>query len=133
MYARCVSDVELLRSLFDSWERGDFSRSVEHYADDVYFTTAEPEGRHDGRGPTGIRRWMQQFLGAWEFYSVRVDEIEDLGGGGYHGAGEQYARGKESGTETRMPAHVGVRVEDGKITRLVFSFSRDEAVARLDE
>jgi len=76
---------------------------------------------------------MQQFLGAWEFYSVRVDEIEDLGDARYHGAGEQYARGKESGTETRMPAHVGVRVEHGKITRLVFSFSRDEAVARLDE
>jgi ketosteroid isomerase-like protein len=133
MYARTVSDVELLRSVFDGWGQGDFSRGMEVYADDVYFTTAEPEGRHDGRGPDGVRRWMKQFLGAWEHYAVRVDEIEELGGGRYHGAGEQYARGKQSATETRMPAHVGARVEDGKITRLVFGFSREEAVARLDE
>jgi ketosteroid isomerase-like protein len=128
-----VSDVELLRSLFDDWERGEFSRGVELYADNMYFTTVEPEGQHSGHGPAGVRRFMERFLGAWEFYSVRVDEIEELGGGRYHGAGEQYARGKESGTETRYPAHVGAQVEDGKITRLVFSFTREDAVARLDE
>ena len=133
MYARNVSDVELLRSMFAGWAEGDFTRGVKLYADDVHFTTAEPEGWHDGHGPTGVRRWMQQFLGAWEHYSVRVDEIEELGGGRYHCAGEQYARGKQSATETRMPAHVGVRMEDRTITRLVFAFSRDEAVARLDE
>jgi hypothetical protein len=76
---------------------------------------------------------MQRFLGAWEFYSVRVDEIEDLGGGRYHGTGEQFARGKESGTETRYPAHVGAEVKGGKITRLVFAFSREDAVARLGQ
>jgi ketosteroid isomerase-like protein len=133
MYARPVSDVKVLRSVFEGWERGDFSRGVEFYADDMYFTTVEPEGRYDGHGPAGVRRWMKQFLGAWEFYSVRVDEIEELGGGRYHGAGEQFARGRQSATETRMPAHVGARVEDGQITRLVFSFSRDEALTRLDE
>ena len=133
MYAQVVSDVELLRSMFAGWAEGDFARGVKLYADDVYFTTAEPEGRHEGRGPTAVRRWMQQFLAAWEHYAVRVDEIEELGGGCYHGAGEQYARGRQSATETRMPAHVGVRMEGGKITRLVFAFSREEAVTRLDE
>jgi len=127
-----VSDVELLRSLFDDWERGDFGRGVKLYADNMYFTTAEPPDQHEGHGPAGVRRFMERFLPAWEFYAVRVDEIEDLGGGNYHGAGEQLARGKESGTETRAPAHVGARIEDGKITRLVFSFTREDAVARLD-
>ncbi len=131
MYAQKVSDVELLRSMFDGWERGDFSRGVTLYAENMAFTTVEPEGQYSGHGPAGVRRWMQGFLGAWEFYSVRVDEIEDLGGGRYHGAGEQYARGRESGTETRYPAHVGARVEDGKITQLVFSFTREDAVGRL--
>ena len=133
MYARDVSDVEVLRSVFAGWERGDFSGGVTLYADDMYFTTVEPEGQYDGHGPAGVRRWMQRFLGAWEFYSVRVDEIEDLGGGRYHGTGEQFARGKESGTETRYPAHVGAEVKDGKITRLVFAFSREDAVARLGQ
>jgi ketosteroid isomerase-like protein len=133
MYAQVVSDIELLRSLFADWEQGEFSRGVELYADDMYFTTVEPEGQYDGHGPAGVRRWMQRFLGAWQFYSVRVDEIEDLGGGRYHGAGEQYARGRESGTETRYPAHVGARVEDGKIKQLVFSFTREDTLARLGE
>jgi ketosteroid isomerase-like protein len=133
MYARDVSDVELLRSVFAGWERGDFSAGVKLYADGMYFTTAEPEGQYEGEGPAGVRRWMQQFLSTWDFYSVRIDEIEDLGGGSYHAAGEQYARGKESGTETRMPAHVGVRMEEGKLTRLVFAFSREDAVTRLGE
>jgi ketosteroid isomerase-like protein len=126
-----VSDVELLRSLFDDWAQGEFSRGVRLYADNMHFTTVEPEGQYDGHGPAGVRRWMQRFLGAWAFYSVRIDEIEDLGGGRYHGAGEQYARGRESGTETRYPAHVGARVEDGQLTQLVFSFSREDALARL--
>jgi len=132
MYARTVSDVELLRSMFDGWAEGDFSRGLKLYADEVNFTTAEPEGWHDGHGPAGVRRWMEQFLSAWEHYTVRVDEIEELGGGRYHAAGEQYARGKQSATETRMPAHVGVRVDDGKITRLIFAFSREDAVTRLN-
>jgi len=133
MYARNVSDVDLLRSVFAGWERGDFSAGIALYADEIYFTTAEPEGQYEGNGPAGVRRWMQQFLGTWEFYSVRIDEIEDLGGGRYHSAGEQFARGKESGTETRMPAHVGTELKDGRITRLVFAFSREDAVTRLGQ
>jgi ketosteroid isomerase-like protein len=127
-----ANDVELLRSLFAGWAQGDFNRGVDLYADNMFFTTVEPEGQHSGHGPEGVRRWMKGFLGAWEHYTVTVDEIEDLGGGRYHCAGEQYARGKESGTETRYPAHVGAEVKDGKITRLVFSFSREDAVARLN-
>ena len=88
MYARVVSDVELLRSLFDDWGRGEFSRGVELYADDMYFTTVEPEGQYDGHGPAGVRRWMRGFLAAWEFYAVRVDELEELGGDHYLAAGD---------------------------------------------
>ena len=127
-----ANDVELLRSLFAGWEQGDFGRGMKLYADNMFFTTVEPEGQHSGHGPQGVRRWMKGFLGAWEFYSVRVDEIEDLGGGRYLCEGEQYARGKESGTETRYPAYVGAEVKDGQITRLVFAFTRDEAVTRLN-
>src|SRR5829696_2285034 len=63
MYARDVSDVEVLRSVFAGWERGDFSGGVTLYADDMYFTTVEPEGQYDGHGPAGVRRWMQRCLG----------------------------------------------------------------------
>jgi ketosteroid isomerase-like protein len=128
-----VADVELLRSLFDDWGQGEFSRGVALYADDMYFSTVQPEGRYDGHGPAGVRRFMEGFLTVWEFYSVNLDEIEELGGNRYLGSGTQFARGRESGTETKYPAYVAARIADGKIRRLVFSFTREEALAQLDE
>ena len=128
-----MSDVELLRSLFADWERGNFSSGVELYADNMYFTTVQPEGHYEGHGPAGVRRFMEQFLSVWAFYAVAVERIDDLGGGRYIGSGTQFARGLESGTETKYPAHVAVRLEDGRITLLGFSFTREGALDALGE
>ena len=131
MYAQTVSDADLLRELFADWARGEFGRGVRLYAQNMYFTTEQPEGHYEGHGPAGVRRFMKQFLPVWESYSVTVERIDDLGGGRYIGSGTQHARGVESGTETDYPAHVAVRMEDGKITLLGFSFTREGALEAL--
>ena len=132
MYAQEVSDADLLRSLFAGWERGDFSSGVQLYADDMHFITAQPEGLYEGRGPAGVRGFMEPFLTVWDSYSVKLDRLEDLGHGRYLAACTQYGRGKESGTQTTHPAHVAVRMGDGRITQLGFFFNREDASAALD-
>jgi ketosteroid isomerase-like protein len=128
-----VSDAEQLRALFADWERGDFGRGVRLYADDMRFTTSQPEGLYEGRGPAGVRRFMEGFLPTWDFYAVKLDQLEELGAGRYLATGTQFARGKQSGTETRQPAHVAFRMEGGQITLLGFFFVREDALAALDE
>ena len=131
MYAREVSDLELLRGLFAQWAEGDLRGGVALFADDMHYRTARPEGWFEGTGPEGVREFMSQFLAAWSRWWVRVDQIDDLGQGRYVASGEQFARGRESGTETRYPAHVAVRMKDGKITQLGFFFNREDALAEL--
>ena len=126
-----MSDVDLLRALFAQWARGDLRGGVELFADDMQYRTARPEGWFEGRGPDDVREFMSQFLAAWSRWWVEIDQLDELGEGRYVASGQQYARGRESGTQTRYPAHVAVRMRDGRITQLGFFFSREEALAYL--
>ena len=126
-----MSDAALLQMLFAQWARGDLRSGVALLSDDMRFKSVRPEGWFEGRGPDGVREFMSEFLQAWSDYSVDLDELTDLGEGRYVGSGEQWARGKESGTETRYPAHVAFRVKDGEIVQLGFFFKREDALADL--
>ncbi len=67
-------NLDLVRSIFVAWERGDFSET----------DWADPEIKHvfaDGPNPgsfTGMAEGWREFLGAWESYSVVADEYRDL-------------------------------------------------------
>ena len=66
MYAQAVSAADLLRAMFADWAQGDFSSGVRLYAEDMRFTTAQPEGLYEGRGPAGVRGFMEPFLTVWD-------------------------------------------------------------------
>jgi ketosteroid isomerase-like protein len=128
-------NLELVRSIYADWERGDFSRS--DWADpDIEFVLA------DGPEP-GQRRGVAPMAKAW---SERLSPFDD-----YRTTGHDYrvldeerilvfvahtGRGKWSGLEVADLGDLGqpaalFHVHDGRVTRLVMYTSRDRALADL--
>jgi ketosteroid isomerase-like protein len=124
-------EVELVAETFELLD-SDRYEQVLPLIDDRFemVTTREVASEPDTyRGPEGVRRWWQSFLEAMD--SVRVEPRR------LHPAGEGQvivefvirARGQHSGIETEQPAVGLVTVADGKLLRLEFFTSLDQARA----
>ena len=126
-------NLDLVRSIYADWERGDFSRA--DWADPKIEVVAA-DGPEPGtyRGHEGMTTGWGGFLGAWGDYRVVADEYRPLDGerilvlmqhGGYgraSGPGDQQLR-----TEGANVFHI----REGKVARLVLYWHRDRALADL--
>jgi ketosteroid isomerase-like protein len=109
-------NVELVRRIYSSWERGDFSETW-WAADDFVFEFAE--------GPTpvvtdleGMSRAWRDWLQGWRSFHTRAEEIRDLGDV-VLGTNTFGGEGRTSGL---VPAARGATIwtiANGKVTRLV--------------
>jgi ketosteroid isomerase-like protein len=126
-------NLDLVRSIYADWERGDFGRA----------DWADPEIEYafaDGPDP-GSRTGLAAMAEAWR---DRLSTSEDLRFQGddyrevddervlvcFHGGG----RGKGSGLELgQLPGQAAslFQVRDGRVVRLVFYWDRDRALADL--
>jgi ketosteroid isomerase-like protein len=74
------ANVELVRSIFTAWERGDFS-SVEWAHPEIEYVLVDvPDARGSWTGPAGMAEGWRDFLGAWEEFRAEVDEYRELDG-----------------------------------------------------
>jgi len=127
------ANVDLVRSIYATWESGDFSSG--EWADpgiEVVAADGPEPGTHTGHA--GMAAGWRGFLGAWGDYRVVADEYRELDGervlvlmqhGGYgraSGLGDQQLR-----TEGANVFHI----RDGKVTRLVLYWHRDRALSDL--
>ena len=126
-------NVELVRSIYADWERGDWSSAWwAHPA--IEFAIA------DGLEPgtrTGIdamaASWLQ-WLSAWEDYRIRAEEYRELDDERVLVLHEYSGRGRTSGLDigaTWSKAATLFHVCEGKITRLVGYNNRELALADL--
>ena len=127
------ANVDLVRSIWAPWERGDFS-SAEWAAPDIEYVIADGPTPGSWRGLAGMAEGWRDFLGAWEEFSGAAEEFRELDGErvlvllGWSG------RGKTSGLDLgRMPARGAhlFHVRDGKVTRFVIYLDRERAFADL--
>ena len=73
--------VEVVRSIYERWGRGDFRAGVELYDPDIELVL-RPEFPESGtyRGPERIRRYMREdFLSDLEHASIAAEEFVDAG------------------------------------------------------
>jgi ketosteroid isomerase-like protein len=129
------ANLELVRSIYADWERGDFG-STDWADPEIEFVIAD--GPSPARG-TGVEEMMQawrEFLSAWEGYHIETDEYRELDHERVlvllHAAG---GRGKTSGLV--LGGHGGggagvLHIRAGKVTRLVSYFDRERAFADLN-
>jgi len=125
------ANVDLVRSIFAEWERGDLS-SAEWADPEIELVIAD--GPHPGRskGLAGIAETMRDFLRAWEDWRVAADEYRELDSERVLVLQHYSARGKTSGLPLAQGAAKGANlfhIRDGKVTRVVCYFERDRALA----
>jgi ketosteroid isomerase-like protein len=123
-------NVDLVRSIYADWERGDFSRA--DWADpDIEFVIADGVTAGEWHGIVEMAQGWREFLGAFEGHSGRADDLRKLDGERILVQVTVSAHGKRSGTETHASGANVFHMGAGKVTRLVIYWDWDRALADL--
>ena len=124
------ANLDLVRSIYAAWERGDFT-SVEWAHPDIELVT--PDGPEPGRW-TGLAdvsaRW-RDFASAWEDYHIEADEFRELGDERVLVLTRVGGRGKTTGLDLTRMGTAGANLwdlRDGKVMRYVSYFDRERAL-----
>jgi ketosteroid isomerase-like protein len=130
-------NLELVRSIYAAWERGDFT-SAEWAHPDIEFEAAGGFDAGSGKGLAYMARAWNDWLSAWDDYRVEVDEYRELDDERVLVLMLHCGRGKTSGLDVgqigegakRAGANV-LHVRDGRVTRIVLYWDRERALADL--
>ena len=125
-------NLDLVRSIFPDWERGEFS-GVDWADPEIEYVLIGP-WTMDGTGLTGMAKAEREFLSTWENFRLAAEEYREIDGGRVLVLHRMSGRGKTSGLDLarieKGGAHV-FHIRDGKVTRLVAYFDRDRALSDL--
>jgi ketosteroid isomerase-like protein len=126
-----ISDnLDLVRSIYADWERGDYS-SAEWAHPDIEFVIADGLTPGDWQGVVEMAQGWREFLSAFEGHSGRAESLRALDGGRVLARLTVSARGKRSGTEAHASGANVFHVTAGKVTRLVIYWDWGRALADL--
>jgi len=127
------ANLDLVRSIYDGWARGDFS-SVEWAHPEIEYIFAD--GPHPGTwtGLAGMARGNRDFLAAWEDWRIEADEYRALDYERVLVFTRMSGRGKTSGLELGPMRDLGAtlfQVRLAKVTRLTLYWDRNRALVDL--
>jgi ketosteroid isomerase-like protein len=127
------ANLELVRSLYPAWERGDYS-SVDWAHPEIDFEIAD--GPTPGRwsGVAGMAEGFRDLLSAWEDWRAEPQEFRELDGERVLVLIRLSGRGKASGVEVgQVRAHGAnlFHLRNGRVTRLAIYWDRERALAAL--
>ncbi|HUH81963.1 MAG TPA: nuclear transport factor 2 family protein [Solirubrobacteraceae bacterium] len=124
------ANVELVRSIYADWERGNFGRADWVDPEIEYLT----EGGPDPGGSTGLAPLAaanRDFLSLWTDWRIHADSFRALDGERVLVLTSRGGRGRASGLEIWEPSANLFHIRDGRVTRLVFYWHRERALADL--
>jgi ketosteroid isomerase-like protein len=127
------ANLDLVRSIYAAWERGDYS-SAEWARPDIEYVIADGPSPSAWRGLAGMSEGARGVLSAWEDFRIEADEYRELDGERVLVLHHRGGRGKISGVELGEMQTEGAllfHVRDGKVTRLISYYDRDRAFADL--
>jgi ketosteroid isomerase-like protein len=127
------ANLDLVRSIYARWERGDYSR-VEWAHPEIEFVVVEGPSPGAWTGLARVVEVWRDWLDVWEEYRTEADEFRELDDGRVLSLDRLSGRGKTSGLELGQWQAKGAtlyHVRDGKVTKLVIYSDRDRALADL--
>ena len=127
------ANLDLLRSIFADWERGDFGRG-DWLDPDCELAFADGPVVGTWTGLTRIREGMRDLLSAFDGFSVLPEEFRELDDEHVLVLVQLTGRGKTSGLEADQIRTKGLnlfQVRDGKVVRFEIYWDRDRALADL--
>ena len=126
-------NLNLVRSIYAAWERGDFS-SAEWAHRDVECVFAGGPDPGSWTGLTGMSEGMRSWISAWEEFRVEAEEYRELDEERVLVLVQLSGRGKTSGLEigrTRVGQANLFHIRDGKVSRVVIYLDHERALADL--
>jgi hypothetical protein len=126
-------NVELVRSIFVPWERGDF-RPVEWAHPDIDFEFADGPTAGTVKGLVAMAESWREILRAWDDFRVTAEEYRALDGERVLVLTRNTGRGKTSGLEVGQVQTKGANLfflRDAKVSRLVLYWDRERVLADL--
>ena len=127
------ANVDLVRSIYAAWGRGNFS-ATEWVYPEIEFVMVGGPSPGTWTGLAGMAEATHEFLSAWEDLRAEAEEYREIDGERVLVLIHHRGRGKTSGLElgqmqTKNAALFHVR--DGKVIRFVAYWDRDRALADL--
>ena len=128
-------NLDLVRSIYADWERGDFLSRADWAHPDIEFTVADGPEPGSWNGLTAMADAFRAFLGAWQNYRYRAEGYRTLDGDRVLVLTRLEGRGKTSGMNIReLQGNLGALLfvfRSGRVKRLVVYWDRDRALAEL--
>ena len=122
--------MELVRSIYATWERGDFSSAAWAHPDIEYVQADGPEAGK-WKGLPAMAEQFRGFLGTWQDWRVEAEEYRQIDDERVIVLFRFSAQGKGSGLEVGQMRTDGAtlfHLRDGKVTRLAQYFDRRAAL-----
>ena len=126
-------NLELVRSIYAAWERGDF-RAAEWAHPEIEYVGADGPEAGSWTGLAGMAEGFSSWLRAWEDFCLEAEEYRELDGDRVLVLDRLSGRGKTSGLELGQLRAAGawlLHLRDGKVTRMVRYLGRERAFADL--
>jgi ketosteroid isomerase-like protein len=123
-------NLDLVRSIYADWERGDFGSAEWAHPQIEWEYVGGPEPSK-GIGIGDLGRAMRTWLPAWNRWQVAAAEYRELDELRVLVLDENFATGKTSGIEMRSQAANLFEVRDGNVTRFLHYWERDRALSDL--
>ena len=126
-------NLDLVRSIYAAWERGEFGSSDWAHPEMLY---EYADGPSPGRwvGTEGMAVGFRDFLGAWLDWGVVADDYRELAEERVLVSFRLTGRGKVSGVDIAKLHTKGAtlfEINDGKVTKVVQYFDGDRALGDL--
>jgi hypothetical protein len=122
-----------VRSIYAEWERGEFG-SVEWADPEIEWVMTGGPAPGSSTGLAGMAEGWRNFLSAWGWYRVEVDEYRELDDRRVLVLIRCSASGKASGLEigqVRTESATVFHIRDGKVVKLFVYMDREQALADL--
>lgn len=124
--------VEIVRRVYDAGARRDVAAVLALYDPEVEWDIShsparELMGRRVYHGHDGLRSFFREWYEAWETVQPDLDELFDAG---EHVISAEITRGRgrASGVEVELPHHAVWTIRNGRIIRVVWFGTREEAL-----
>jgi ketosteroid isomerase-like protein len=123
-------NVEVVRAIYEEWEKGNFLAALPLLDQEVTFETFMPDSDQlvVVQGLERLASFMRDWFGQWRDYRVTADEIRAVGTDHVFAAGRQAATGRQSGVEVDSPGFTVWTFRAGKVVRLLAHYDRDAAL-----
>ena len=123
-------NVEIVRSIYAAWERGDFT-SAGWAHPEIEYVGADGPAPGGSTGLAGMAEAFRDWLSTWEEWRVEAEEYRELDGERVLVLFHFSARGKTSGLEVGQLGTKGAslfQLRGGQVTRLVQYLDRAKAL-----